>query len=73
MSRLAKQFVEKSTGSFVANTEKNPKEECKAIFTRSQRRESSEKETRVEGVLEDVSDEEGEEKHIEKVENKEKN
>ena len=37
----------------MANTENNTKEECKVIFTR---RESSEKEKRIE---EDVSDEEG--------------
>jgi len=39
----------------MANTEKNPNEECKVIFTR---RESAEKEKRIEGELEDVSDEE---------------
>ena len=30
----------------MANTEKNPKEECKAVITRSQRRENAEKEKR---------------------------
>ena len=29
---------ERPTSSFGANTEKNPKEECKAVLTRSQRR-----------------------------------
>ena len=53
--QLAKQMAEKPTGSFGANTEINPKEECKVIFTR---RESAEKEKRIEGELEDVSDEE---------------
>ena len=35
VDQLAKQLVERSTGSFVANTKKNPKEECKTILTRS--------------------------------------
>jgi len=40
----------------VANTKKNPKEKCKAVLTRSQRKEIVEKEKRVEGAMEDVSD-----------------
>ena len=56
MGQLAKQMAERSTNSFGANTEKNPKEECKVIFTR---RESVEKKKRIE---EDVRDEEGEKK-----------
>ncbi|KAH1193333.1 hypothetical protein GmHk_19G054399 [Glycine max] len=35
VGQLAKQIVDKSSNSFVANTEKNPKEECKAVMTRS--------------------------------------
>jgi len=35
--QLAKQIADKSSNSFVANTEKNPKEECKAVMTRSKR------------------------------------
>ena len=35
VDQLAKQLVERSTGSFLANTKKNPKEECKAVLTRS--------------------------------------
>ena len=54
VAQLAKQLAEKSTGNFVANTEKNPKEECKAILTRS-KKESIEKENRAEGEVEDVS------------------
>ena len=50
MDELAKQLAEMSTRSFVANTKKNPKEECKVIFTRSQRRENAEREKRDEGV-----------------------
>ena len=60
MGQLAKQLAEMSTNNFGANTEKNPKEECNVIFTRSQRRENVEKEKKAEGVLEDVSNEEGE-------------
>ena len=53
---LAKQLAEKSTGNFVANTEKNPKEDCKAVLTRNKRKEGIEKEKRAEGEVEDVSD-----------------
>jgi len=52
----------------VVNTEKNPKEECKVIFIRSQRRENAEREKRAEGVLEDVSNEEAENKKREEDE-----
>ena len=38
VGHLAKQIAENSSGSFGANNEKNPKEECKAVVTRSQRR-----------------------------------
>ena len=65
VGQLAKQLVERSTGSFVANTEKNPKEECKAVVTRSQKNENAEEEKKAEGVLEDVSDEEGEDRNKE--------
>ena len=37
VGQLAKQIVDKSSNSFVANTKKNPKEECKAVMTRSKR------------------------------------
>ena len=37
MGQLAKQIVDKSSNSFGANTENNPKEECKAVITRSKR------------------------------------
>ena len=35
MEQLAKQLADRSSSSFTANTEKNPKEECKAVMTRS--------------------------------------
>ena len=37
MGQLAKQIADKSSISFGANTENNPKEECKAVMTRSKR------------------------------------
>ena len=37
VGQLAKQIADKSSNSFVANTEQNPKEECKAVMTRSKR------------------------------------
>ncbi|KAL5190668.1 hypothetical protein HKD37_04G010056 [Glycine soja] len=37
VGQLAKQIADKSSNSFVANTKKNPKEECKAVMTRSKR------------------------------------
>jgi len=37
MGQLAKQIADKSSNSFVANTEQNPKEEYKAVMTRSKR------------------------------------
>ena len=35
LGQLAKQLANKSSSSFTSNTEKNPKEECKAVMTRS--------------------------------------
>jgi len=37
VGQLAKQITDKSSNSFVAITEQNPKEECKAVMTRSKR------------------------------------
>ena len=37
VGQLTKQIADKSSNSFVPNTEKNPKEECKAVTTRSKR------------------------------------
>ena len=50
--------------SFWANTEKNTKEECKVIFTGSQRRENAKKEKRAKGVLEDVSNDDFEDMRL---------
>jgi len=35
MGQLAQEIVERPTRTFRANTEKNPKEECKVVVTRS--------------------------------------
>jgi len=35
VGQLEKQLAERPSSSFTANTEKNPKEECKAVMTRS--------------------------------------
>ena len=37
MGQLAKQLAEKSSSSFLANTEKNPKKEYKVVMTRSKK------------------------------------
>ncbi|KAL5162433.1 hypothetical protein HKD37_07G019550 [Glycine soja] len=37
VGQLAKQIADKSSNSFMANTKKNPKEECKVVMTRSKR------------------------------------
>ena len=37
MGQLAKQIVDKSSNNVMANTEQNPKEECKTVMTRSKR------------------------------------
>jgi len=37
VEQLAKQIADKSSNSFLANTEQNPKEECKVVMTRSKR------------------------------------
>ena len=38
MGQLTQEIVERPTRTFGANTEMNPKEECKAVLTRSQKR-----------------------------------
>jgi len=37
VGQLAKQIADKSSNSFGANTENNPKEQCKAVMTRSKK------------------------------------
>ena len=47
VGQLAKQITKSSSGGFGANTEKNPKEECKAVMTRSKREIVVENESRI--------------------------
>lgn len=69
MGQLAKQLAEKPNGQFVANTEKNPKEECKVIFTKSKVKESLERNKNVEGEGKEVEkDEEDDERQIKETE-----
>ena len=53
MGQLAHERVERPTRTSRANTEKNPKEECKAVLTRSQKR------AQEEGEVEEDQYEEG--------------
>ena len=54
VAQLAKQLAEKSSCSFGENTEKNPKEECKAVMTRSRKLVAAEDEDVV--ALKDTTD-----------------
>jgi len=73
VGQIAKQLAEKPTGNFVANIEKNPKEECKVVLTRCKRKENLENKERVEGVVKGVNDEEVEDERKKKdANNKEK-
>ena len=58
----SKQIAKNSTGGFGANTEKNPKEECKAIMIRSKRETMVEDEGRISNEQELVVEEEKEKK-----------
>ena len=70
VGQLPKQLDERPIGSFVAYTKKNPKEEYKAVLTRSHRRENIKREERDEWVLEDVSNKEGKNKEREEDDEK---
>ena len=37
VGQLAKQLAERSSNEFTTNTEKNPKEECKAVMTKQRK------------------------------------
>ena len=75
---MAKQIAENSSGSFGANTEKNPKEECKVVMTRSKRetvvedksRISDEKKLEAEGEKQNKEDQMREKKISEEKEGK---
>ena len=60
VGQLAKQLAERPSNSFTANTEKNPKEECKAVMTRSKmtiEAEESRADEKVEGFKQQLADE----------------
>ena len=69
---MAKQLAENSSGSFRANTEKNPKEECKAVMTRGKKETMVENEGRVTEEKELVIEEGEEEKEKEEDQLREK-
>ena len=55
IGQLAQKMAKRPTRTFRANTKKNPKEECKAVVTRSQRQKNEE----TDKVLQDADKEEG--------------
>ena len=60
MGQLAKQLAERSSNNFTTNTEKNPKEECKVVMTRSRmviQVEESRADQMVEGFKQQLADE----------------
>ena len=60
VGQLAKQLAEGPSSSFTANIEKNPKEECKAVMTRSRmaiQAEESKADQKVEGLKQKLADE----------------
>ena len=69
VGQLAKQIAENSSSNFGANTEKNPKEECKVIMTQSKKANLVEDEGRISNKQELVI-EEGEEEEDQLMENK---
>ncbi|KAH1190088.1 hypothetical protein GmHk_20G057735 [Glycine max] len=53
VGQLAKQLAKRSSNSFIANTEKNPKEKCKAVMTTSKIKHRK----KVEGSKQQLADE----------------
>ncbi|KAH1221225.1 hypothetical protein GmHk_12G034700 [Glycine max] len=70
VGQLAKQIAENSSGSFRANTEKNPKEECKVVMTRGKKAIMIEGEWRNVDEQEPIVEEEKEEEEDQLRENK---
>jgi len=60
VGQLAKQVAERPSNSFGANMEKNPKEECKVMLTRSQKKVQEEEEAKEDQSGERRIDGEGE-------------
>jgi len=65
-------MAERPTSNFGANTEKNPKEECNVVLTRSQKRAYREEESKGDQSEEGRVDKEGEKEEKEKKEKEEK-
>ena len=62
VGQLAKQLAERPSNNFTTNTEKNPKEECKVVMTRSKmviQVEESRADQKVEGFKQQLADELG--------------
>ena len=60
VGQLANQLAERPSNNFIANTEKNPREECKAVMTRSKmviQAEESKANQKVEGFKQQLADE----------------
>ena len=76
VGQLAKQIAEKSSSIFGENTEKNPKEECKAAMTRSRKLVAAEDEDIVtlkeQVVLKDTADKKNDEVEDERSQWREK-
>ena len=66
ISQLAQEKAEMPTRTFEANTEKNPKEECKVVLSKSQKR------AQEEGEVEEEQSEEGRTNRDEKKEEEKK-
>ena len=61
VGKLAKQLAENSSSTFGANTEKNPKEECKVVITRGRKATIVEDEDRTVDDKQELVVKEGEE------------
>ncbi|XP_020205130.1 uncharacterized protein LOC109790395 [Cajanus cajan] len=72
VGQLAKQLADQQSGSFSANTQKNPKEHCKAVSTRSGKKfgENNQNDRQENVMKENSGVEDNEESVVEEVENK---
>jgi len=68
MGQLTQEIVERPTRTFGANTEMNPKEECKAVLTRSQKRAQEEGEAEEDQSREQRTNKGGEREETREVE-----
>ena len=68
ISQFAQEKAKRPTRTFGANTEKNPKEECKAVLTRSQKRAQEEGEAEEDQSREQRTNKGGEREETREVE-----